>query len=88
MTAAYGAGDCLWLAGFDPGDAPSGESLTWTTINVATGRIAAVVRIPRNASRVRDISPAAIFSSYLDSDGVWRLERYRVPKADCGGPVV
>jgi hypothetical protein len=88
VTAAYGAGDCLWLAGFDPGDAPSGESLTWTAINVATGRIAAVVRIPRNASRVRDFSPTAIFSSYLDTDGVWRLERYPVPKADCGGPVV
>ncbi len=86
VTAAYGAGHCLWLAGFDPADAPSAESLTWTGINVATGKLAAVVRTPRNASRVRDISPTAVLSSYLDTDGVWRLERYPLPKVDCGGP--
>lgn len=83
VTAAYGAGDCLWLAGFDPADAPSGESLTLTGINVATGRVAGVVRIPRNASRIREISPTVIFSSYLDTDGVWRLERYPLPEVDC-----
>lgn len=83
ITAAFATGACLWLSGFDPADAPSGEALTWVGINVAKKRVETVFRIPRNAATVREIARNGVYVRYLDADGVSRMERYPLPGVDC-----
>lgn len=62
VTATYGAGSCLWMAGFSSSDYADGTSLTWLAVNVESGRLEGVFRIPRTGSRVRHVSRTAIYT--------------------------
>jgi hypothetical protein len=84
VTTAFGAGECLWLAGWNPADALDGTASTWAVLDVRADSIVRVVRIPRPDSRVRAVSPAAAYSTYFDSLGVSHLERYPVGMPECG----
>jgi hypothetical protein len=82
LTGMYGAGECLWLSGFNPTDHISGGSLTWTAINLRTGVVESV-RIPRTLARVRDIDRYGIFTTYRDDLGAFHLERWPVKHLGC-----
>lgn len=75
VSALYGDGRCLWIAGFAPQDYPTGRSLTWIRVNVETAEVK-VVRIPRRGARVREFAGGFVYVTYHDSDGVQYLERY------------
>lgn len=79
ITSMHGDGACLWVAGFNPEDYPTGTSLTWLGINVRSGRVA-VYRFPRRGARVRDFAGGFAYTTYQDDDGLHWLERY---KANC-----
>jgi len=83
VTAMYGAGNCLWIAGFAPADYPDGTSLTWTGIDVVRGELVGTVRVPRRDSRVRHVDEEAFYASFRDSDGLMHLERYPLPGTTC-----
>jgi len=83
ITAMYGAGHCLWLAGFAPRDYVDGTSHTWISIDVTHDTIGTVVRIPRVGARVRHIDRRAIYATYFDADGVEHVERYPLPRSAC-----
>lgn len=83
VTAMYGAGACLWLAGFASADYADGTALTWIVINVRDARVERVVRIPRRGSRVRHVDHAAIYASFRDENSLHYLERYRVTGLPC-----
>ena len=83
VTAMYGAGKCLWLAGLSPGDYPDGTALTWIGVNLATEQIERVVVIPRRGSRVRHFGRAAVFASYRDEMSVDYLERFPLRNVQC-----
>jgi hypothetical protein len=83
VTAALGSGPCLWLAGFDPADNPWGASLTWYAIDVVRGAPAAVVRIPRVGSRLREVGPQTLYATYVAGDATVRMERYPLPESAC-----
>lgn len=83
IKAVYGAGSCLWLAGFSAADYADGTSLTWVVINLIDGGLQKVIRIPRRGSRVRHVDKGAIYTSFRDDMSVDYLERYTVPDLRC-----
>lgn len=83
VTAAFGAGACLWLSGFYPVDYADGTALTWVIVNLEEERSSRVVRVPRVGSRVRHVDRTAIYTSYRDNDGVHFVERHTVPGLRC-----
>lgn len=83
VMAVYGAGQCLWIAGFNSLDHHSGTSLKLLALGVRSGQIEWHVRIPRIGSRLRAFAPRAIATSYVDRDGVVRVEVYHLPDARC-----
>jgi hypothetical protein len=83
ITGAFSAGRCLWLAGWNSTDALDGTASTWVVLDLRTDSIVRVVRIPRPDSRVRVVSPTAVYTTYMDSLGVGHLERYPAPMPGC-----
>jgi hypothetical protein len=82
VTAIYGAGRCLWLAGHNPHDYADGTALTWLVLDLLTPRIQ-VVRIPRRGARIREVSARDVFVSYSDELGIQYLERYPADALGC-----
>ncbi len=83
IVAAYGAGSCLWMAGFAPDDYIDGTSRTWVAINIAQQAVAGIVWIPRVGGRTRHVDEHAFYVSYRDEDAVQHLERYPLANVDC-----
>lgn len=83
LTAMYGAGACLWLAGVSSTDFIDGTALTWVIVNITNNEVVRVVRIPRAGSRVRHVDENAVFSSYRDDLSVHHIERFLVPEPGC-----
>lgn len=84
VVAAFGAGRCLWLSGFAPGDHLDATGLTLVAIDVIAGSLKGVVQVPRTGSRIRHVSASSIVTSYFDADGLTRIERYDVRALHCG----
>jgi hypothetical protein len=76
ITAAYGAGRCLWISGWAPEDYIDGTALTWIGIDVEHANLLKIVRIPRIGSRVRHVSGQYFYTSHRDSRGREFVERY------------
>jgi hypothetical protein len=93
VTAAYGAERCLFLSGFEPGDWVDGTALTWAVLNVEKGSLEAVIRVPppqgkplelnRRGAVVREFDSQFVYTVFRDSDGVFLVGRYRLPRMDC-----
>ncbi len=94
VTAAYGAGNCLFLAGYSASDYVDGTALTWVALNVRRAAVQAVFRIvppqvgeplalDRRGGAVRAFDEKFVFVSYADGDGVFYLSRYPLPEIDC-----
>jgi len=93
LTAAYGVADCLFLSGYAPSDWGDGTSLTWVAVNVERASLEAVIRIPpprdtlvlgRRGAAVRAFDERFVYSSHRNGDGVFIIQRYRLPTIDCG----
>jgi len=95
VSAAYGAGDCLFLAGHAATDWADGTALTWIVLNVARGTLEAVIRIrpqspkpplelDRIGAAVKDIDGRYVYTITRDGDGVFLVERYPLPDLSCG----
>lgn len=95
VTAAYGVGMCLFLGGFSARDWPDGTALTWIALNVASGSLESVFRIPsptgipvpldRRGAAVRAFDRSFVYVTYRDGDGVPFVERFRLPQLHCLG---
>ncbi len=83
ITALYGAGECLWMSGFNPRDFPDGTSLTWVGINVHTGALIPPVRIPGTDVRVRHFDRRAVYTKEFTEEDVQTVVRYPIPGAAC-----
>lgn len=97
VTAAYGVGPCLFLAGFAPSDWADGTALTWVVINVRRGSLEAVVRLSppefflegsrleaeRHGAAVRAFDSRFAFTISRDDDGAFLVQRYPLPRLTC-----
>lgn len=97
VTAAYGSGHCLFMAGYDPADWPDGTSLTWLALDLRDGRIAGAFRLSptpltlrgsrlelrRQSAAVRDFDPGFAFTTSRGRDGTTVVERFRLPELGC-----
>jgi hypothetical protein len=93
ITSAYGAGECVFIAGFSPTDNRHGVSLTWLAINVVRGSLEGVFRfepravmrfgrhgvIDRHGGAVRVFTTDYAYLITLDGDGESYVERFRLP---------
>jgi hypothetical protein len=93
VTAAYGAGPCLFLSGFGPDDWQDGTSLTWVVLNVRERVVAGTIRLrppldgsfpefpaySRNGAAVRDFDRHFAFTFRRMADGAAAVERFRLP---------
>lgn len=70
VTAAYGAGKCLFLSGYRPADWFDGTSLTWVVIDVEEGRVLSTLRLrpPEEGSLPRD----RMFAKYVEQGAAVR----------------
>lgn len=93
ITAAYGVGDCLFLSGYAPSDWGDGTALTWVVLNVEKVTLEAVIQIPppretlvlgRHGAAVREFDDRYVYTSHRNGDGVFIVQRYRLPTIDCG----
>lgn len=95
VTAAYGAGDCLFLSGFAPADWIDGTALTWIAVNVRKGTLERVLHLRPAGERlpygqfgaaVRDFGEHFAYTYVRDySEGRFVVQRYRLPQISCGG---
>lgn len=94
LTAAYAAGQCLFLAGHDPSDWADGTSLTWTAVNVRTATLEGIFRLEppqeatlplleRRGAAVRDFDRHFAYVTFRDDDGLSTITRYRLPALNC-----
>lgn len=95
VTALYGAGNCLFLAGYSPRDWGDGTALTWVAVNVREGSLQGVFRLvppapakpmelDRRGAAVRAFDTRYAYTIHLDGDGVGHVNRYRLPTSiDC-----
>ncbi len=82
ITAAYGAGSCLWVAGFDPKDFIDGTALTWIGFDVGDHSVRSI-RLVTVDRRVLHFSRTKLFALAHDSIGVHQLERYELGGDGC-----
>lgn len=96
ITAAYGVRSCLFIAGHNPRDWPDGTALTWLVLDVQGGRLEGVLRVPapavtkplelgRVGAAVREFDARYVYVYSRDGDGVFFVERYRLPPLSCSG---
>lgn len=93
ITAAYGAGACLFLAGYAPADWADATALTWIALNVEKGTVQSVFRLSppedltleleRRGGAVRDFDRRFAYTYHRDEDGVFLVQRYPLPDMDC-----
>ncbi len=83
ITALYGAGECLWMSGFNPRDFLDGTSLTWVGMNVHTGQLFPPVRIPGTDVRVRHFDRHAVYTKEFTAEDVQTVVRYPFPAVEC-----
>lgn len=83
ITGLYGAGECLWMSGFNPKDFLDGTSLTWVGINVRTGELIPPVRIPGSDVRVRHFDREAVYTKEFTEEDVQTVVRYPLPGTAC-----
>lgn len=93
ITAAFGAGECVFIAGFSPESNRYGVSLTWLAINVVRGSLEGVFRfeptaamrfgrhgiIDRHGGAVRAFTANHAYLVTVDGDGESFVERFRIP---------
>lgn len=98
VTAAYGAGNCLFLGGYEPRDWQDGTALTWVALNVRRGTLAGVLRatttpdastLPyrgyaQQGAAIRSFDEHFVFTSFRNGDGVSFVERFPLPELECG----
>jgi hypothetical protein len=75
-TAMFGAGSCLFVAGFNADDSRDGRSRTWIVLDVAEPTYLGTIQIPARGVRVRDFSTGAALVTAMDEYGDWLLEKY------------
>lgn len=93
VTALFGYANCLFASGFSPRDWHDGTSMTLVVIDVASGAIDDVIRLPkpagspmpleRHGAAVVEIAYGHAFMAYRDGDGVFFVERVPLPDLDC-----
>ena len=97
ITAAFGAGACLFLAGFAPRDWVDGTSLTWVAVNVESAEVEAVfrlappvltlkgrhLRVERRGGAVSEIDGRFAFVIARNDDGAFVVQRYPLPLLRC-----
>ncbi|MFN2316322.1 MAG: hypothetical protein ABR602_06525 [Gemmatimonadales bacterium] len=83
VTALYGAGQCIWISGFRGQDNLDGTAGTWVGVNVRTGQVAAIIRLPGPDIRVRHLSRSAVFGKVFGADGEQLITRYSLPSNLC-----
>ena len=99
ITAAFSAGECVFLAGFSPVDNRHGVALTWLAINVTRGTLEGVLRfepatamkfgrggmIDRHGGAVRAFTTRHAYLVSVNGDGESFVERFRLPPSyNCG----
>lgn len=77
-----GAGDCLFIAGFNPSDSYRGTSAKWIVLNLRSGQ-AKTVAIPGRGPRVRDVSEVHIYATYKGESLVDELRALRLTEPLC-----
>lgn len=78
ITAIWGGGRCLLLAGFASADTPFGESSRMVVVNVYDPEESQAIRIPRGR-RVRDVAGKRLFALFKTDRGEWLVESYELP---------
>jgi hypothetical protein len=78
ITAMWGGGRCLLLAGFASDDTPFGESSRMVLVNVYDPEELQAIRIPRGR-RVRDVAGTNLFALFKTDRGEWLVESYELP---------
>jgi hypothetical protein len=83
VTDLLGDGPCLLLAGFEPDANIRGRGISFVVLDVISRRLLGVVSLPRRGSRGRHFAQGAVFSTYLNEDALWVLERFPLPQPWC-----
>ena len=83
VVAIYGAGRCLWLAGFNASDFADGTSRTLIGIDVVNRTLAGVVRLSGTRVRLRSVDTHAIYATTWGDDGEDILLRYPLDTTAC-----
>jgi hypothetical protein len=86
VMAAYGSGDCLWIAGTNPLHHIDGTATTLVGVDVRRWTTPVAVTIPKVGRRIRHINAQFLFATYKDEDDVMRLEAYALPSSGCTSP--
>lgn len=84
VTAAFGAGPCLWLTGFEADDFRDGAALTLIGVRVPEGTTFGPYRLDLPAGRIFEVSRTAVFVMYDDELGRQYIARYPFPENRCG----
>ncbi|MEX2526537.1 MAG: hypothetical protein WEA09_02770 [Gemmatimonadota bacterium] len=82
VTALFGAGACVFLAGFRPEDHRSGTAASLVAVNLRTATVGAV-RLQGKGERLADVSTDRIVTTARDSLGEWLIRSYK-HGVDCG----
>jgi hypothetical protein len=82
VVAAYGHGNCLFLAGHSAGDTADGTASIWIGINVRTRELVPPFRFPRRR-QVRAFDAEHAYTILRDANGIFTVERYRFPGGSC-----
>jgi hypothetical protein len=79
LTALFGAGSCLWLAGFSLEGNAFGVAATMIVVDVREGALLGTARVPGRGARVRAASTEAIYAALPDEDGLEDIDAYGIP---------
>jgi hypothetical protein len=79
LTALFGAGSCLWLAGFSLEGNAFGVAATMIVVDVREGALLGTARVPGRGARVRAASTEAIYAALPDEDGLEDIVAYGIP---------
>jgi hypothetical protein len=82
VSALYGAGQCLFVAGSDPAAYIDGTALTWFGINLLSG-VVMPIRLGNRPARVRDFDERFAYVTRFNADGRTRIELHRLPDLEC-----